>query len=145
MANQAPQSLKNHTRFDPAFHFVLAPITILILLWTIIHLYHHRDSTSGLLLAISLMLFLTEFKARQYATKVQDRIIRLEERLRLSQLAPESFRPQIQALTEDQLVALRFASDSELPSLAARAADQHLSSKQIKEAIQNWRADWFRV
>lgn len=145
MANEAPQSLKNHARYDPAFHFVLAPITILIVLWTIVHLYHHRDSTSVLLFLISIMLFLTEFKARQYAVKVQDRVIRLEERLRLSQLAPESFRPQIQSVTEAQLIALRFASDRELPTLAARAVDQNLSSKQIKEAIQNWRADWFRV
>jgi len=145
MASDAPQSLKNHTRFDPWFHFFLAPATILITIWAIIHLYHHKDSTSILLLGVSIMLLITETKARVYALKVQDRLIRLEERLRLAKLAPDLSSQQIQSLTESQLIALRFASDSELPTLAARAADQNLGSKQIKEAIQNWRADWFRV
>jgi hypothetical protein len=145
MATTAPQSYANHARLDPPFHFFLAPLLIVAVILSIICLVRHPglDSTLWLLLAVG--LFLTAEKARSYALKVQDRVIRLEERMRLSMLLPEEARPRIAELTEPQLIALRFAPDAELPALAVRALNEGLTKKQIKASIQSWRADTFRV
>lgn len=145
MAATAAQSYENHARLDPPFHFFLAPLLIVAVILSIICLVRHPglDSTLWLLLAIG--LFLTAEKARSYALKAQDRVIRLEERMRLSMLLHEAARPRIAELTEPQLIALRFASDAELPALAMRALDEGLTKKQIKASIQSWRADTFRV
>jgi hypothetical protein len=85
------------------------------------------------------------FKTRLYALKVQDRVIRLEERLRLTQLLPESTRARIGELSEGQLIALRFACDAEVPGLVQQALDGKWDQKQVKSAIKNWRPDYLRV
>ncbi len=145
MASSKPQTFANHARFDPLFHFVLGPLILAAIVLSIIAFVHHPSLRSTLWMLLALALFLAAGKARGYALKVQDRVIRLEERLRLSLLLPEAARARIPELTESQLVALRFASDGELPTLAMRALDENLTNKQIKMSIQSWRADTFRV
>jgi hypothetical protein len=112
------------------------------------HIWHHRADTlisSAWYLALSLLVFIPFFKIRMYPLKVQDRIIRLEERLRLQALAPAEWHSQIYRLTEDQLIGLRFAADDEVLELAKQALEHNLTRKQIKERIQNWRPDHFRI
>ena len=152
MAESKPQSYANHTRFDPVFHFFMGPVFFLGLILSLVHFFYHlrenglRDNVhSFLLVLLAAALLAAVFKERLYALKVQDRVIRLEERLRLMQLLPEPLRSRIPELTEDQLCGLRFASDAEVGKLAERAVSEHLSRKQIKRAVQNWRPDYWRV
>jgi hypothetical protein len=94
---------------------------------------------------ISVAVWIPVLKLRLYPLKVQDRVIRLEERLRLQALAPVEWHTQIYRLSEDQLIALRFASDDEVVELAKLALEQNLTRKQIKERIRSWRPDEWRV
>ena len=152
MAETKPQTLANHTRRDPPFHFFILPVFVLGLILSLVHFFAHitegdmRDHIHSFLLILLAVALLTwVFKTRLYALKVQDRVIRLEERLRLMQLLPEPLRSRIPELTEDQLCGLRFASDSELPKLTERTLNDKLSRGEIKKAIQTWRPDYFRV
>jgi hypothetical protein len=127
---------------DPSYHFFMAPLSLAFIVWAIAHLVRHPSHEAIAWVGAALLLFLTIFKMRSYALKAQDRVIRLEERLRLQNLLGNA---PIPVLTEGQLVALRFACDAELPSLAEKAAANNLNQKQIKQAIQSWRPDYFRI
>lgn len=141
-----PQSYAHHTRWDPYFHFFILPVFALAVLGAVAHLVMGHHPLHGALLVIfSVAVLVAVFKIRLYPLKVQDRVIRLEERLRLAMLLPEPLRSQIPELTEPQLVALRFASDGELAGLAQKALNEKLSGDDIKKSIKNWRADNFRV
>jgi Family of unknown function (DUF6526) len=152
MAEKRPQTFANHTRLDPPYHFFVLPLFGLVLIGALIHFFAHlnhgdfRDHFHAFALILLAFAFVVlALKTRLYALKVQDRVIRLEERLRLSSLLSEPLRSRIPELTEGQLVALRFASDAEVPKLAERAISQKLSPADIKKAIQNWRPDYWRV
>jgi hypothetical protein len=143
---QTPQSYAHHTRRDPLFHVFVIPVFAVFLVTAVVHLVRGRHPFHGMLLVlIALAALVAIFKLRMYPLKVQDRMIRLEERLRLATLLPEPLRDRIPELTESQLIALRFASDAELPALAQRAMNEKLSADDIKKSIQNWRADDWRV
>jgi len=111
----------------------------------IVHLVHHHDFYCVWLVVLSVAAIVLLFRLRQYPLKVQDRIIRFEERLRLQSLAPAAWHAQICRLTEDQLVGLRFAADDEVVELATQALEHNLNRKQIKERVKNWRADNWRI
>jgi Family of unknown function (DUF6526) len=142
---EAPQNFSHHTRWDPVFHFFILPVFAITLIMTIVHLVRRPGLHSAWLIVVVIAAILAIFKIRMYALRVQDRVIRLEERLRLATLIDPSLRNQIGVLTESQLVALRFASDAELPALAARAINEKLPAIEIKKSIQTWRPDYWRV
>ena len=145
MAEKTTQTYANHTRWDPRFHFFLLPvatITIGLSVYDVIRDPGFRSAWYVVLaMAFAIMIFLT----RTYALKAQDRVIRLEERLRLQSLAPAEWHTQIYRLTEDQMIGLRFAADDEVLALAKQALEENLNRKQIKQRIKSWRPDYWRV
>jgi hypothetical protein len=145
MSESKPQTYANHGRFDPWYHFFLAPIVLIIFIASIVHLVRHPHPWGLVHVVLAFALVVLVVKLRTYSLKVQDRVIRLEERLRLATLLPEPLRSRINELDIRQLIALRFASDAEIPALVERTLNEKLAPKQIKQAIQNWRADNFRV
>ena len=135
-------------RMDPPFHFFVLPILLLNLIFAVyvtIHDWpaHPRLHPWWIVMALALMMLAV--KTRMYALQAQDRVIRLEERLRMATLLPADEYARASALTERQFVALRFASDAELPGLVRRTLEEKLEPKQIKAAIENWRGDHFRI
>ena len=145
MAQKVPQNLSNHTRFDPLFHFFILPVFFITFISTIVHLVRHPGLHSAWLVVFMLAAALAVTRMRTYAIKVQDRVIRLEERLRLAILLDGPMRGRITEFSESQLIGLRFASDAELPALAARTLSEKLSKADIKKAIVQWRPDYWRV
>jgi len=145
MSDTVPQTLKNHGRLDPPYHLISTVVLMVNLFIVLCYAWKNQNVFTGWLVILSIAIFIPFLKLRSYPLKVQDRVIRLEERLRLQALAPQEWHAQIYKLTEDQLIALRFASDDEVVELAKQALEGNLDRKQIKERIKVWRADDFRV
>ena len=149
------QNFANHGKIVPAFHFIVVPVLLLNLLWSVlvvIKLFGNptfglASKSGGVILILdSIALVVLAFLARLFALGVQDRVIRLEERLRYQQMLPDNLKPRINEFTINQLVSLRFASDAELPELARKVLQEKLNSrKAIKQMIHNWRADYQRI
>ena len=144
MADTA-QNFANHSKYDPPFHFLLVPLMGVNIVAAIIHLVRHPGLGSTWLLVLAIAALVAIGRIRFYALRVQDRVIRLEERLRLKELLPPSLQPRVPELTEGQLIALRFASDAEVPDLAAKALEANLKPAQIKQSVRLWRPDYWRV
>jgi len=142
----AQQNFANHAKFVPAFHFFVLPVLLLNLGWSVYRVvkYFSADTAIGTLTAVALIVL--AFCARLFALTVQDRVIQLEMRLRMQQILPADLKPRIGEFTPGQLIALRFASDAELPQLARKALDEHLTDRTtLKKLVQNWQADDLRA
>jgi hypothetical protein len=140
------QTFANHTRWHPPFHFFVLPVMLINFIWSIVQFVMSLGWNSGWWIVVSLALLLLTFFVRTNSLKVQDRIIRLEEKLRYQQVLSPAVAQRSSALTPGQIVALRFAGDDELEELVSAVATGKLAKpKNIKQAIKNWRADTFRV
>jgi hypothetical protein len=147
MANEKSQNLQNHTRLVPPFHMFVLPVLFINAGRAIYHVVKAGitfESVFGVLMALALLLL--ALYARTFAMTVQDRVIRLEMRLRLAEVLPVDLRTRIPEFTLGQLISLRFASDSELPALARKALDDRLDDrKAIKKLIKDWQGDYLRA
>lgn len=147
MANEKPQSLSNHSRYVPLFHFFVLPVLLINVGGSIHRLVKFGiayNTVFGIVMALALFVF--AFYARTFALTVQDRLIRLEMRLRLAEILPVDLRPRIPEFTLGQLVSLRFAGDAELPALARKVLDDKMNDrKAIKQLIKDWQGDYLRA
>jgi Family of unknown function (DUF6526) len=140
------QNFDNHARFYAPFHFFVAPVLLLNLVWSIVRLVRDVSFGTTVSMLVAMALFALAFAARVMALTVQDRVIRLEMRLRMEQLLPPNLRARILEFTVDQLISLRFASDAELPSLAQKVLDEKLTNrKAIKKLVRDWQPDLLRA
>jgi hypothetical protein len=140
------QNYKNHTRWYPPFHFVLAPLMLANLVYWIVRFYQNPGWDNGELVILGAALILLMFVARLFALRCQDRLVRLEERIRYEKLLSPDMAAKASDLRVGQIIALRFASDEELPGLIERTLNGEFGSqKEIKLAVKNWRPDYFRV
>ncbi|MBC8031487.1 MAG: hypothetical protein H7Z16_15365 [Pyrinomonadaceae bacterium] len=141
-----PQSYAGHTRWHPLFHFFLVPVMIINLIWSIVLCYQSPSWTQCWWVVVSLGLIVMMSLVRTNSLKVQDRLIRLEEQLRCQRVLPAELAQRASGLRVGQYIALRFASDEELETLVTEVVEGRLTKPaEIKQAIKNWRADYFRV
>jgi hypothetical protein len=140
------QTYKNHLRWLPPFHFFVLPVLFLNFLNELRHLWRFPSEGAAFIAVVAAALATLAFLARSQAVAVQDRVIRLEMRLRLRQVLPPELQPRIHDLSARQLVALRFASDAELPELVREILDGKLQTgRQIKQRVKHWQPDWLRA
>ena len=146
MAEKEPQSLATHRRIVPMYHLVLFFILVANFLWAGWLLYKHPSVDAGMSLLLAFGLGILFLYARTFALAAQDRLIRLEERMRFAEILPDDLKSRIGDLKEGQLIGLRFASDGEVPDLVRQVLDGKLTGRdEIKKAIKTWRPDTYRV
>jgi hypothetical protein len=141
-----PQTFANHTRWQPWFHYFVAPVMLINFVWAVVLFVKTPDRNTGWWIVVSAALVVLATLVRQNSLRVQDRLIRLEEKLRYQQVLSPALCQQTSTLHPDQIVALRFAGDDELEELVgAVLAGKFSKNADLKRAIKNWRADTFRV
>ena len=146
MAQQSPQTFENHARILPVFHYVAFPLLAINLFFALYEAVTAFSWANLVAFGLAVGIILLFFLARVMALTVQDRVIRLEETLRMRALLPADLQPGIGEFTVKQLVALRFASDAELPGLARQVLDGKIEDqKAIKRMVREWRADYQRA
>jgi hypothetical protein len=145
----AEQNFANHTKFFPLFHFFVLPVLLVnlgIQIYWLKELWNTFTFRSIFNVLLALALIAGFLSARRFALAVQDRVIRLEERLRYQRLLPADLQPRIEEFSVAQLVSLRFASDAELPALARKVLDEKMQErKAIKQLVKNWKPDYLRA
>ena len=141
------QTFANHGRFVPPYHFFVIPVLLVNFGWSIYRWKVAGFSVDGFIsIVVALALLLGFLTVRLMALSVQDRVIRVEERLRYERLLPADLKPRVAEITVNQFVSLRFASDAELPALARKVLDEKLENrKAIKQLIKNWKPDYLRA
>ena len=140
------QSFASHRRWHPIFHFIAVPILAIQVIVKIVQAVRIPSLASAWDVIVWIALLISLVLARAYALKVQNRLIRLEERMRLQRCLPEELRGRIDELRTNQLIALRFCPDEELPEITREVLSGELRGRNaIKRRIRNWRADWLRV
>ena len=145
MANQG-QNFSNHTRVVPPFHYVALPILLVNFVSAVVELFNGITFDASLHVLVAVALIIVALFARVFALKAQDRVIRLEMRLRMRELLPDDRQGRINDFTPTQMVSLRFAGDAELPELARKALDENITkTTSIKKMITDWQGDYFRV
>lgn len=140
------QNYQNHRKYVPLFHFVTIGLALVNLVLALVALFRAPSILSVSAVLVAVLLGLLAYFIRDFVLTVQNRVIRLEERLRLAQLLPPDLRPRIHELTTRQLIGLRFASDEELPELVRQVLDEKIrSGEQIKKMVRTWRPDHLRA
>jgi len=143
---EAPQTFKSHARFFPLFHFFVAPVLIINFFVSVWQLYKQPSAATAWSVVVALALVGLALAARLMALTVQDRLIRLEMRLRLQQVLPPELVARVGEIERPQFVALRFASDAELPDLVREVLTGKLATQRaIKERVRSWQPDYFRA
>jgi Family of unknown function (DUF6526) len=141
-----PQTFANHTRWQPPIHYFVLPVMLINVFWAAVVFVKDPNRNSGWWIVVSLALLVLVFFVRLNPLKAQDRIIRLEEKLRYKEVLSPALLAQTSALNMGQIIALRFAGDDELEDLvSAVLAGKLTENKEIKRAIMHWRADTFRI
>ena len=144
--SQSDQNFENHAKMVPAYHYWMAPMLLLPTVYLGYGVVVDFSLAGLLSFVFAIGVFLVAFFARWFALGVQDRVIRLEEQLRMERLLPEDLRQRIPEVTTTQMIALRFASDEELPGLVSKALSEGISDrKKLKQEIKQWRADHQRI
>jgi Family of unknown function (DUF6526) len=146
MAKEKTQSFENHNRVVPPYHMFAIPIFMINLIWRLVQLRYGITFGSIMNVLLAIAFLIVVLYARLFTLTVQDRVIRLEMRLRLERLLPPDLRSRIPEFTTPQLISLRFAGDEELAALARQVLDERLNDrKAIKRRIKNWQADLLRA
>jgi len=141
----ATQNNKNHARWDPWYHFFLSPMMLLNVVYWGMRLVREPDLSVAWGFIVSCGLVVAVLKLRLNALRVQDRLIRLEEQTRVRRIVGNGDSSWVDAVSVEQWIGLRFASDGEVVALAKRALEEKMERKEIKEAIREWRPDEYRV
>lgn len=142
------QNFENHAKLYPFHHFIIMPMALIYLGWTVVRTDFSSSSSisdSIYQLLLAFLIFLTSYLPRIYAIKNQNRIIRLEMRQRYFYLTGTPFYEKEIQLTSSQIIALRFAGDDEILDLMDKAIKENTAPKEIKKSIKNWTADHHRV